>query len=325
MEPKAVIEKLLRTACDGKITDLYFLPYRHQYRVLTNRNGQVEEIKRFPGEDGQRLITYLKYQANMTVSEHRRPQTGSWYYHHDQQRVNLRLSTVGDYDARESLVVRLIYPLKNQDYHTLVKSQWSALKTLVKGHGLMLFAGPMGSGKTTTMYRLLKECYQHQVVLTIEDPVEIEEQTFIQLQVNDLAKMSYQELLKLGLRHRPQILIIGEIRDPLTAQAAIEAALSGHLVLATIHAKSARGVIPRLKQLGISDYYIDQALCGACYQRLIPVKGTDHSAVLFDIQNHDELMEKKGSVMSEEWQQLLRQLCQQQQITATVEKQFWQG
>lgn len=325
MEPNILIQNLLKEVCDRRITDLYFLPINHHYRILIHQNGEVTERQRLPFELGKKVIAYLKYQANMAVSEHRRPQAGAWHWQNGSQKINLRLSTVGDFKSQESLVMRLIYPLLHYEYRMLDQAQWLVLKDLMLKQGLILFAGPMGSGKTTTMYRLLKECCANQVVLTIEDPVEIEEGHFIQLQVNDIAGMSYHELLKLGLRHRPQVLIIGEIREPLTAQIAIEAALSGHLVLATIHAKSATGVIARLEQLGISDYYIDQALCGACYQRLIPLKDKDRSAVLFDIQNHDELMRGKGSAISGKWQQLLQQAWEQQEITTPVKKLFWQG
>lgn len=271
-----------------RVSDLYVLPYRNYYRLLTMRGGRLRLYQQLPLSTGQRLIAYLKYRADMAVSEHRRPQAGSLCWHAPSQTVDLRLSSVGDYRGQESLVVRFIYRLR-KDYRILIPAQWQSLLDNAKQRGLMLFAGPMGSGKTTTMYRLARQFAKQQVVMTIEDPVEIDEPSFIQLQVNELAQMSYQQLLKVGLRHRPQIFIIGEIRDPRTAQMAIQAALSGHLVLATVHARNVYGVMARLAQLSIEPYYLQQAVNSVCYQRLLPTTKDHEVAVMFDLLSGDEL------------------------------------
>ena len=260
----------------------------------------------------------------MSMSEHRRPQAGTLHRFLFNSKIDLRLSTVGDYLCRESMVLRIIYRLNHNNYQLVAPLQWSQLLKLIQGQGLVLFSGPMGSGKTTTMYRLLREECSNQVVLTIEDPVEIEEPSFLQLQVNVQAQMNYQNLIKLGLRHRPQVFIIGEIRDYETAQAAIEAALSGHLVLSTIHVKSASGVVSRLKQLGIADYYIDQALLGACYQRLLPLKNDDF-AVLFDIKEHDELLMQNENGVGSEWHELLFKAVKEQKISKETFYKFEKG
>lgn len=191
--------------------------------------------------------------------------------------------------------------------------------------GLVLFAGPMGSGKTTTMYRLVREQYSQAIVLTIEDPVEVIEEHFIQLQVNSIAGMGYQELLRLALRHHPQVLIIGEIRDPTTAKTAIEAALSGHVVLATIHAQSASGVIPRLEQLGVEKYYVQQAVHGACYQRLVPLVSQEDQGIIFDLQTFDKLRDNQGGQISDEWKAILQAAVDQGKITQETCQNFWQG
>lgn len=148
-------------------------------------------------------------------------------------------------------------------------------------NGLIVFSGPMGSGKTTTMYNLARKLANEKHVMSIEDPIEIYEPNFLQLQVNNKAQMSYSELLKVALRHHPDVFLIGEIRDNMTAKVAINAALSGHLILTTVHARNVYGVYQRLKNLGISDEELQQTMQVISYQRLIPT--IDGGAkVLFD-------------------------------------------
>lgn len=324
MRVESVYDALLDKLIKYHATDCYILPKGNKYQILCRANQAMIHLANYSWQDGLQMIAYLKYQANMAVSEHRRPQSGALHLRERDMHINIRFSSVGDFRGAESLVIRLIYPLSSQEYRMLNFKQWDYLSQMTRGQGLILFAGPTGSGKTTTMYHLVKTTCRNQVVLSIEDPVEIQEEEFIQLQVNPTAKMSYQELLRLGLRHRPQVLIVGEIRDPTTAQTAIEAALSGHLVLATIHARSASGVIPRLTQLGIADYYLQQALLGACYQRMIPLKNSQ-AAVLFDLKDIQQLREENDNAVGKTWQEELRRAFQKNKIDQKVMEQFWQG
>lgn len=321
-------EKEIAVAIGHRAADLYILPYRKYYRLLMTCQGELQVIKEVSPDYGQRLISFLKYRADMTVSEHRRPQLGAMEWQRGPEIVNLRLSSVGDYQGRESLVVRFIYHLSPANYHLLFPDQWQQLKKLLKQRGLILFAGPMGSGKTTTMYQLARELAGHQVVMTIEDPVEIHEPRFIQLQVNELAGMDYQQLLRLGLRHRPDVFIIGEIRDPETAKMTIRAALSGHLVLGTVHAQNVYGVIARLEQLGVPNFYLYQVLTGICYQRLLPLRAGSQ-AVLFDMlagNRIEEALCKQGKWgMTDEWKRHLNQAQGRGEITVQIATAFAQG
>ncbi len=321
-------EKDLNVIISRRIADLYVLPFKNYYRLMAAEQGQLKLFKEVPQDYGCRLITYLKYRADMAVSEHRRPQLGAMTWHCGPEKVNLRLSSVGDYQGRESLVVRFIYQLTDDRYHLLFPEQWQELKTMLHRRGLILFAGPMGSGKTTTMYRLARELASKQVVMTIEDPVEINEPRFIQLQINDLAGMGYQQLLRLGLRHRPNVFIIGEIRDPQTAMMTIQAALSGHLVLGTVHARDAYGVIARLIQLGVPSYYLEQVMTGVCYQRLLmQTNGTP--AVLFDQLNGmaliKEVKKQQGRGMTDAWTHYLDQAVSLGQITPEEAAKYQNG
>lgn len=325
MDPK--LEQLLAQLVHQRVADLYLLPTASDYRVLINLNGQRQALEVIPTVVANRWISHLKYRANMSVTEHRRPQAGALKLKVGQRIVDVRLSTVGDFRDRESMVVRFIYRLASQQYSLLIPAQWDELVRTTKVRGLILFAGPTGSGKTTTMYQLAREL-KDQVVMTIEDPVEIEEPAFLQLQVNELAGMGYQELIKVGLRHRPQVFIIGEIRDHQTATMAIQASLSGHLVMATVHARSARGVIARLRQLHIDEYEIEQSLSGIAYQRLLPtVDG--QMAVLFDLltgrENWQTVENQNGGKNGQQWQANLEKLVAAGKILPETQQQFQFG
>lgn len=172
------------------------------------------------------------------------------------------------------------------------------------------------------MYRLAREVKKEQVVMTIEDPVEIEEPWFIQTQVNELAGLSYQELLRVSLRHRPHILIIGEVRDPMTAKMAVRAGLAGQLVLATVHARSAGGVYTRLRQLGVSELDLAQAVTGACYQRLVPL-ASEGAAVLFDFASPGQ--EKETRKVTPLWVKHLGEAVANGKITQETAEEFAAG
>lgn len=192
MRVESVIDSLLEKLIKYQATDCYILPKGDRYHILCRANQTMTHLANYPWQEGLQMIAYLKYEANMAVSEHRRPQSGALHLQKRNMQINLRFSSVGDFRGAESLVIRLIYPLDSQEYRMLNFKQWDQLSQMTKGQGLILFAGPMGSGKTTTMYHLVKKNCQNQVVLSIEDPVEIQEEDFIQLQVNPSAKMSYR-------------------------------------------------------------------------------------------------------------------------------------
>lgn len=330
MENTTDLNRLIEECIAAKASDLYILPQESRYKVSYETVTQLTTGSIIEEAAGKRLIAKLKYQANMAVSEHRRPQVGSLKWNGKSAVVNIRLSSVGDFEGRESLVLRFIYPLADINGKLLVPDQWQTLKKLVARRGLVIFAGPTGSGKTTTMYQLAKAVCSKQMVMTIEDPVEINETDFLQLQVNMNAQMDYEELIKVGLRHRPDVFIIGEIRDSQTAKMAIRAALSGHLVLSTVHAQSARQVLPRLEQLGIERFYLDQALTGISYQRLLPTT-KDELAVLHEILDQRSVMRelncdsKSDLRMTMEWRNDLEECVKAGKITDRTAEKYKNG
>lgn len=303
MPIQALITELLQTAQQQHVSDIYVLPHDDGYQVRLRQAQSLNIWRTLDQLQGNQVLTYFKFHANMAVSEHRRPQVGALTWSLATGHLELRFSTVGDYAGHESLVIRLIYPYQDLPLDYLDPPQQRWLSQLALQRGLMLFAGPTGAGKTTTMYTTARQLADQALVLTIEDPVEIKEPRFVQLQVNVPAGMPYEELIKVGLRHRPDIFIIGEIRDAVTAQAAIRAALSGHLVLSTIHARSAAGTIARLVDLGVAGEQLRQVLTAACYQRLIP-RRTQGPAVLLEILTGSELWKPTGQTQ-ERWRMTL--------------------
>jgi len=161
---------------------------------------------------------------------------------------------------------------------------------MTRKSGLLLFSGPVSSGKTTTIYRLLQESYdtEPKQIITMESPVEIKDQRFLQVEVNEASDITYDVLIRASLRHHPDILMIGEIRDEETAQMVIRAALTGHLVLATIHAKDCSGVLSRMKELGVTTEQLLQTLLLVTTQRLLPLKN-GQLAVLFEVMKAEEI------------------------------------
>ncbi|MGT2667265.1 competence type IV pilus ATPase ComGA [Streptococcus rifensis] len=260
-------KQLIADAVKDRISDLYFLPKDTHYELYQRKNDEREFVGDFPYDEMQAMVGHFKFVSGMNVGEKRRSQLGSCNYDYGEGTVSMRLSTVGDYKGHESLVIRLIYDL-DKDLSFWFENV-KKLSDDVKGRGLYLFSGPVGSGKTSLMYHLARLRFQGQQVITIEDPVEINQEDMLQLQLNETIGSTYDDLIKLSLRHRPDLLIIGEIRDTQTARAVMRASLTGATVFSTIHAKSISGVYDRLIELGVSSEELKNSLQGIYYQRLL--------------------------------------------------------
>ncbi|MDF7638686.1 competence type IV pilus ATPase ComGA [Lactobacillus sp. ESL0791] len=324
MEAKDVVHDLLEKAICAHISDIFFRSKKQKIAVFFRWDEKIVQQKTFDRSLGQEIINFLKYSAQMNISEHRRPQVGALKYCYQNQDYYLRLSSLGDFYDQESLVIRIIYQISLSNY--FFPDQIQQLIDLTKKKGLIVTSGPTGSGKTTTMYKLAKRVGQEKMVMTIEDPVEVEEVDFLQTQVNNEAEIDYQTLLKAALRHRPDILIIGEIRDPQTARLAVDAALSGHLVLATVHAKSTLQTISRLEGLQISNSELANCLTAVSYQRLLP-KETG-LACLLDLCYGKALTANIGQKVRANfisWQENLQLLVKRGEITDGVYKDFKEG
>ncbi|QBO35424.1 hypothetical protein EQG49_02555 [Periweissella cryptocerci] len=321
MEIQQYFERLIEEAIAVQASDIYVLPTDEtHYAADFKTAGGL--IKRAPivNSLAKQLILYAKFKGDMDIAETRRPQVGQIKFD-TKQSVYLRLSTVGDYQQRESLVCRLIYDNRHARPRFVLPEQFDQLLQETKLSGLIVFAGPMGSGKTSTIYALARQLAdQQKLVLAIEDPIEIHEPNFLQLQVNGQAEMPYADLIKVGLRHRPDVFIIGEIRDQVTAKAAINAALSGHLVLTTIHARSAYGVLARLLDLGIEEHFLRATLNTIVYQRLLSLKDGEQGALQHQVSGQ-QIWETDVDV-NRKWGELVEKALETGQISTATQAQY---
>ncbi|UPQ85794.1 competence type IV pilus ATPase ComGA [Ignavigranum ruoffiae] len=267
--------ELLTLAVNQGSSDIHLLPHNESYFVYFRLAGKLNYMFSRTIEWGQKFISYLKYLADLDVGEKRKPQSGSTAFDLAEERIEIRLSTITNFLFHESLVIRILRSQQTQerDLQTYFPLDLEVMVQLVaRKSGLILFSGPVGSGKTTVIYYLLRKRMNQEAiqVITMEDPVEIFEPNFLQTQVNEKAEISYDLLIKSSLRHHPDVLLIGEVRDEQTARMMIRGALTGHLMIATIHAKDTLGVIARLEELQISRQQLAQTLIGVVSQRLLP-------------------------------------------------------
>lgn len=322
MTAESMVQDLLNEACSMNATDIYIFPRRDEYLIETRSDTCDSVIVEMTNEETMMIMNYLKFNGGLDVSERRRSQKGAFSFNYQQRIIHTRISSVGDFLDRESLVVRLIYP-QNFNYQ-INEHLIEQLYPIARKKGMMIFSGPMGSGKTSLMYGLCKNLSVSKKVMSIEDPIEIVEEDFLQLQVNEQVGLTYEELIKTSLRHRPEVLIIGEIRDSITAKQAIQAALCGYTVMTTIHGKSKFSVIQRLKQFGIEDEDILNAVNLISYQRLIPT--IDNIQLFTDTINDREielfLKERKNDNI---WSRQIKHAYRSGYITQEVCQEYLYG
>lgn len=325
MEVKRWAEDLIISAKELGTSDIFISGKQDFYEVNFRTSKGLIKQEKLSLEFGQEVINYFKFIAQMDISEHRRPQVGSYIFKKDKESIFLRFSVLGEFSGKESLVIRLITEINSNHYFFI--EQLDILMGAAIKRGLILTSGPTGSGKTSTMYYLAKKLANNKVVMTIEDPVEVFEPSFLQTQVNHEAGIDYQSLLKAALRQRPDILIIGEIRDKVTARLAVDAALSGHLVLATVHARSTLQTIARLKGLGIDSVELANCLNCVSYQRLIQTKN-GRNACLLDIVSGEKLKKEINKAEPGDfinWQEKLAELLKEERISVDSFTNFQEG
>jgi type IV pilus assembly protein PilB len=263
------------------------------------------------------VVARIKIMSNMRLDEKRKPQDGRFSTKVDERKIDFRVSTFPTYYG-EKVVMRILDQekgVKSLDDIGLSELNLSLIRSAIKRpFGLILISGPTGSGKSTTLYSMLNEVDKdHQNVLSLEDPIEYNMKGVSQSQVQPEIDYTFATGLRTTLRQDPDIIMVGEIRDKETAQLAIQAALTGHLVLSTIHTNNALGVIPRLIDMGVDQYLIAPTLILAIAQRLVrtlpkdggkPVKVEDSLKLMFDKQFEDlpDAVKKKLPIGKEVYQ-----------------------
>jgi competence protein ComGA len=256
------------------VTDIHLIPRKKDYFMQIRQFGSLLPFQQFSMYEGERLVSHLKFMASMDIGERRKPQSGSFSMNVQNTPLSLRVSTLPTAHSKESLVIRILpqeHSIPIQELSLYPNAANKLLSLSKYSHGMIILTGPTNSGKTTTLYSLVQYCSSvlNRNVITLEDPVERQQETLLQVQVNEKAGITYSAGLKAILRHDPDIIMVGEVRDRETAEISIQAALSGHLVLTTMHTRDAKGAIYRLLELGIQWHEIEQTLIAVSAQRLI--------------------------------------------------------
>ncbi|KAA3604546.1 MAG: type II/IV secretion system protein [Planctomycetota bacterium] len=268
-----LLETILVRGVRDQAADIHFEPYQGNFRIRMRVDGVLYEIDPPPPHLAPAIISRLKVMANLDISETRLPQDGRIELVVDQRPVDLRVSTVPT-QGGESVVLRILDRESlqlNLGKLGLLEDEQNLLSDFIRRpNGIILVTGPTGSGKTTTLYSLLSQVNQPDLkILTVEDPVEYDLDGVVQIPVNEDIGVNYARVLRTMLRQDPDIILVGEIRDPETAQIAVEAALTGHLVLSTLHTNDAPSTVTRMVDLGVEPFLLAATLEGIVAQRLV--------------------------------------------------------
>ena len=268
-----LVDSIIENAVRSKASDIHIEPFEHRVAVRYRIDGELKKQFDSPKEPLAGLITRIKIMGNMNIAERRVPQDGRILTKVDNESIDMRVSILPTVNG-EKVVIRILdKSALNVDKETLgfSKSDLDKIKRIIsKPHGIMLVTGPTGSGKSTTLYSLLKDLNREDTnIITVEDPVEFSIDGINQVNVNAKAGLTFASGLRSILRQDPDIVMVGEIRDGETAEIAVRAAITGHLVLSTIHTNDAISSVVRLKDMGIEPYLISSSLVGVVAQRLI--------------------------------------------------------
>ena len=271
-----IVDWLLQYAFEQRASDIHLEPRREMCPVRFRIDGVMQEVYQIPTAVMQAVTSRIKIIGRMDVAEKRRPQDGRLKTRtEDGKEVELRLSTMPTAFG-EKMVMRIFDPdVLVKNFRQLGFSNkdsviWQSM--IEQPHGIILVTGPTGSGKTTTLYSTLKLLAKPEVnVCSVEDPIELVEPSFNQMQVQKNIDLDFASGVRTLLRQDPDIIMIGEIRDKETADIAIQAALTGHLVLSTLHTNDAPSAITRLLDIGVPPYLIQSSLLGIMAQRLVRI------------------------------------------------------
>ena len=269
-----VVDWLWQYAFDMRASDIHLEPRREQCVIRFRIDGVLHPVYQLPPAVMLAMTSRIKILARMDVIERRRPQDGRIKTRDAKgNEIEMRLSTLPTAFG-EKMVMRIFDPentVKDLDalgFAAHDAQRWEAL--LKKPHGIILVTGPTGSGKTTTLYSTLKRVATEEInVSTVEDPIEMVEPSFNQTQVQPQLDFSFAQGVRALMRQDPDVIMVGEIRDLETAEMAVQAALTGHLVFSTLHTNDAPSAITRLIELGIAPYLINATLLGVLAQRLV--------------------------------------------------------
>lgn len=294
------VNLVLTQAVQDRASDIHFEPFENEYKIRYRVDGALYEIAPPPKSLAMPIASRIKVMSNLNISERRLPQDGRISVHLGGRQVDLRVSTLPT-SWGESVVLRVLdrtavtlelehlgFPSEILEYTT---------KTIEQPNGIFVVTGPTGCGKTTTLYSCLRRINRPQhKLLTVEDPVEFDIEGIMQVQVHEAVGMTFAAGLRAFLRQDPDIIMVGEMRDLETSQIAIQASLTGHLVLSTLHTNDAPGTVTRLTDMGVEPFLVSSTLVGVMGQRLVrtvcrrcktPFEPTERQLSLLNLSPHD--------------------------------------
>lgn len=268
-----LVDTIIANAVRARASDIHIEPFETHLRVRYRVDGELQEVLKAPKETAPALITRIKILANLNIAEKRIPQDGRILTAVDENSIDLRVSVLPTIHG-EKTVIRILKRdsfLVGKEQLGLEKDDMEKLDRIIKSpHGIILVTGPTGSGKSTTLYTILSDLNSpDKNIVTVEDPVEYMLEGINQVNVNVKAGLTFAAGLRSILRQDPDIIMIGEIRDGETAEIAVRAAITGHLVLSTIHTNDAPSTVTRLVDMGIEPYLVSTSLSGVVAQRLV--------------------------------------------------------
>ena len=266
------VSDLFSRAIDARASDIHLEPFERALRVRLRVDGQLQPIASPPTGSAPAVLSRLKLLAQMNIAERRLPQDGRIMSRIQGKAIDMRVSTIPTVHG-ETVVLRLLdktaVPLAFDELGFETAQVNSIRACIEQPHGIFLVTGPTGSGKTTTLYTALSELNRiERNIVTVEDPVEYQLHGISQMQVHPAIDLTFASALRAIMRQDPDVIMIGEMRDLETAQVAVQSALTGHLVLSTLHTNDAAGSVTRLLDMGVAPYLVTSTVIGVLAQRL---------------------------------------------------------
>lgn len=267
------LSTILEYAAKVGASDIHVEPLKDTLKIRARIDGVLREVMQLPKSIEPAFVSRVKILANLKIDEHRVPQDGQFTVQVGKRGIDLRIA-ISPVVWGEQIVIRLLdktgtsFKLEDMGYRG--RALEAIRKGIKKPNGMVLTSGPTGSGKSTSMYALIQEIISDEInIVTLEDPVEYKMEGVNQIQVNTNVGLTFASGLRSILRQDPDVVLVGEIRDKETAQLAVQAALTGHLVFSTLHTNSAAGVLPRLLDMGIEPFLIASTVNTVIGQRLV--------------------------------------------------------
>ncbi len=267
------LSAVLEFAARNRASDVHIEPLEKELKIRCRIDGVLREVMRLPKNTEPALISRIKILSNLKIDEHRIPQDGNFTIEVDGHAIDLRIA-IAPVVWGEQVVIRLLdktgTSLKLEDMGYTGRALRAIRKGIARPNGMILTSGPTGSGKSTSLYALIQEIKSETInIVTLEDPVEYKMDGINQIQVNADVGLTFASGLRSILRQDPNVVMVGEIRDSETAQLAVQAALTGHLVFSTLHTNSAAGILPRLLDMGVEPFLIASTVNTVIGQRLV--------------------------------------------------------